>query len=189
MPGPARLFHAVHISALGVWLGSLILAGATAAIIFPMSKRLGVTLPDYQAYTGEHWRLAAGIIQARVFTILDIVQLVCCVLAVPTIGYTLLMRRVTGRAGSTIRVVALLLLVFSLTAQLFFLHPPMDTVLHNYWETARAGDNPAAAENLAAFEKFHGPATWILAFDALAVATALAFGSYARLVDAPGARA
>ncbi len=181
-----RLMHAAHVSALGIWLGAVLMAGATAAIIFPQSKALGLTLPDYAGYTGEHWRLAAGLIQARVFTALDLVQLVCCIVALLTLGYGLFHRATPGKWASLIRVVSLWLLLLSLTIQFFFMHPPMDSAMRSYWDSARAGDNAQAAQYLATFQRFHGPATGLMAFDAAAVLVALAVGAWAGV--SPGHR-
>lgn len=183
-----RIMHAIHISVLGIWLGAVLMAGTTAAIIFPQSKSLGVVLPDYQGYTGEHWRLAAGIIQAHVFTALDLLQLICCIAALLTLGYGLFHRATPGKTASFIRVITMWLLLLSLTVQIFFMHPPMDTAMQSYWLAARAGDNAQAAASLATFQKFHGPATGVMAFDAAALLIVLAVGAWAGVSPVERAR-
>src|SRR5689334_8572235 len=61
-----RIVESVHIAVLGVWAGALVLAGAAAAIVFPVMKSLDPKLPGFSKYDGPHWMLAGGQVGQRV---------------------------------------------------------------------------------------------------------------------------
>jgi hypothetical protein len=179
MSRAARFAHTIHLTALGLWLGTLVMAGITAAIVFPTARALDLRLPGYEDYTGDHWRLGAGRIQAQVFTAADFIQLFSCLAAIGTLAYALRSRSAPGKVTSLVRSGALILLLLLLIGQLFFMHPPMDSALIAYWHAAAAGDNAAAAEHLSKFERFHGPATALMAANTALVLIALVVGAWA----------
>jgi hypothetical protein len=177
MAAIGRILHAVHVSALGVWLGVLIMTAATAAIIFPAMRELAPTLPNYQGYAGPHWRLAAGQVQARVFSAAELVELICFGIAVVTLAAG--WGRQRRGAATAARVATMVVLLASLTYRSFIMNPAMTVPLLEYWKAAQAGDNDRAAASLDAFQEFHGLATGLLALDAVAVLTALLAAAWA----------
>ena len=56
------------LAAIALWLGVLLVSGLTAAVAFPTMKPLAPQLPDYAAVS-DHWKITAGAIANRVFTV------------------------------------------------------------------------------------------------------------------------
>ena len=63
-----RIGETLHVLSLAVWLGTIMMTGVAAAIIFPEMRRLDPSLAIYSKYTGDHWLLAAGHIAAMLTT-------------------------------------------------------------------------------------------------------------------------
>lgn len=159
---------------LGVWLGALGMTAAAAATVFPAMKRLSPLLPDYSAYAGEHWSIAAGVPMQRIFTICDGVQLVCCVLAAGLVGVPLFRRGVITATGFELARGGLVALAFfAMLYYLFLLTPQMNTDLRGYWEAARVGDTERAGELRAAFDARHPTANRVLSTVGVVVLAAL----------------
>lgn len=140
------------------------MTGGAAAIIFPSVKSLEPVLPGYPDYTGEHWRLAAGFVAARIFALSDIVQFVCAVVT----GATLLIVAASAdvwraRIATFLRLSAFGAALLLLAYNFFLLAPRMNTNLDNYWTAAETGDNEAALDAQQAFMRDHGPATRTMA--------------------------
>lgn len=170
------VLRAVERLALGLWLGTLGMAGATAAVIFPAMRTLDPRLPGFAAYDGPHHALAAGFVQARVFAVADIVQLACAGAAVFSVVVLALSGRLVVRGtGSVVRVGALAvatgLMLFGLTA----LGPRMHREVTAYWAAAAQGQNEPAERHRLAFSADHPTASRVLVgtFAAVGVAMAL----------------
>ncbi|MCW5769346.1 MAG: hypothetical protein KIT19_11750 [Phycisphaeraceae bacterium] len=172
-----RVFlECVHVIAMGLWVGSLGMAGAAAAIIFPTMKSLEPTLGAYPLYTEPHWRLAAGHIAAQLFFVSDIVQLICAPLAGIALVLLVLQRRVPWPSRLIAgRLVVLTLLMAMLSYRFFLLAPRMDRELSLYRAAASAGEMPVAETHLVGFNSDHPTAsrvmtaTFMLAFAGLAL--------------------
>lgn len=155
------------------------MTGAAAAVVFPTLKELDPSLPEYTAYTGEHWRIAAGQVASRVFRFSDGVQLGCAAIAVLSLAAGLVPRSPSDRRFSLkARVAFLIGAIAVLTCQRFFLAPRMNADMLAYWGAARAGDNERAAEFRAAFDAAHPLATRLLVAQALCVLGALVTGAW-----------
>jgi hypothetical protein len=151
-----RITESVHIAALGVWLGALLLAGTAAAMTFPVLKDLNPSLPRFARYDGPHWLLAGGHVVQRVFLALDLAQFVCVVVAGATLTLALVRQGLSLRRGTTfVRIALLLALVAILSYRLGFLEPRMQGTLREYWAAAEAGNNAAAAGLKEAFDQGH----------------------------------
>ena len=175
--------EAVHLWALGLWLGALVLAAAAAAIVFPALKELDPSLTAFSKYQGPHWVLAGGRIGARVFTVLDVVQVACVLMAGLTLAIAVSRLGLSVQRISTfVRVALVLGLVAILAYRLALLEPSMQKSLRAYWSAAAEGDNTAAARHRAEFDAGHPLETRLLgATAALVVAAGLgAFWSMAR---------
>lgn len=159
---------------LAIWLGSVVGAGAAAATIFPTMKSLAPSLPAYSAYTGEHWLIAGGAVANRLFVLTDAVQLPCAVLALGSFAFTLSTRRSAGnRAALLLQTGAMSVATVALAYHLLVLAPRLAKNLAKFWESARAGDNPAALAFRSAFDADHPTASRVLAVIAASVLLAL----------------
>jgi hypothetical protein len=174
-----RALESIHLVALGLWLGVLVMSGVTAAVIFPTVHALNPTLPAYAAYTGPHWSLAAGQVAARVFTIADAISLVCGLVGTGTLGLLLIYRALPGRSAATaLRVLGISVAMVFLGYQLLILGPAMQREVAAYWSAAGAGDNATAATFKAAFDAHHPVARNVMALSALSVFVALLGGAW-----------
>jgi hypothetical protein len=174
------LSETIHLTALGLWLGSLVMTGAAAAIIFPTVKALRPSLPEFSGYTGDHWRIAGGQIASRVFLVCDVVQFICAILAGVSVCVLLIVARVSVRRPAVLaRLATLGIAIAVLGGQLFFLAPRMNGHMLSFWAAAQRGDNAAAAVSQAAFDKLHPVATNLLGVATLAVLVAMVLGAWA----------
>lgn len=166
---------AIHLVALATWFGALLAAGLTAALVFPAMRRVAPILPDFAAYPGEHWKIAAGSVANRVFLVVDSIQLACAVIAILTLGLTF---AAAGKAVPGLRIrpplggarLALLTIASTLLCyELFILSPRMAIHLSDYWAAAREGRLAAADIAKAAFDADHPTASGVLSTTAVAV--------------------
>lgn len=166
--------HTVHVVALGLWMGTIVMAGATAAVLFPTMKGLDPRLPQFTAYAGEHWRLAAGRIGQQVFLICDLIQFACAVLAIGTFLVQVFLLGLARRRGQAmLRGFLLAIAMSGIAGELLILAPAMNASLKAYWAAAQSGDGAAAAVHQKAFSDLHPMATNVLVITLLAVACSL----------------
>jgi hypothetical protein len=179
MKGLRTLAEIVGITALGTWLGTLLMTSAAAGVTFPVVKKLDPRLPGLDAYTGEHWRLVAGRVMYNVFFVADIVQVTCAAFA----AFALFMLAVAGgpagsRWASRLRNAGFAAALALLGTDLAWLKPRMNSALLAYWDAAKAGDNAHAAALEETFRSFHPTATALL--------TGCTFGVFLALLGAVG---
>jgi hypothetical protein len=172
---PWRAFcQTLHVVALGLWLGTLVMVAAAAAILFPTMRSLAPRLPAFAAYDGDHWRLAAGRVGQQLFLVADVIQFACALAAAATfLAMAVLLGMARGRASTILRALALSVAVASAAGQIIVLAPSMNAALRAYWAAALAGDTAAAGIHQAAFNDLHPYATALLAVGAVAVLIAL----------------
>lgn len=155
--------NGIYWTLLGLWIGSLVLSAATAAIIFPMLKAIGPTLPEYAAYTGSHGLLLAGQIMSRVFFVQDAIELAALVgVSVILVGHFVAFRMSARTAANRIRLAAGALLLVVVCYKAFVLAPRMYYDLGDYWAAAKAGDMTKADTARMAFDANHPTATRIM---------------------------
>ncbi len=145
------LFETVHLAALGVWVGALGMTAATAAVLFPEMRDLDPSLGAFSAYPGDHWVLAAGRVMARVFSVLDSVQIGCAALAALT-AFALFVSRADRR---WLRLVLTLAPTAVLVWYVLMVALPMHADMTGYWDAARAGDLESASAYRSAFDARH----------------------------------
>lgn len=156
MTAGRRICESIHMAALGIWLGALVITAASAAMLFPTMHRLEPSLPAYALYNGPHWLIAGGQIVSRMFLACDVAQIACLLTAGITLGVSIMWLGLSQRRVSTFLRVALLLLVLGVLAyRLGFLEPQMTQNLRAYWTAAAQGDNEAAAKFKAVFDAGH----------------------------------
>lgn len=171
--------ESIHLPAMGLWLGSVVMTGAAAGVLFPKMKGLAPTIPAYGAYTGEHWRIAAGTPAATLFDICDGIQLGCAMIAAVSLMTLVYVGKApVRRPAMLVRIGALALAFVALGYQLFFLSPGMRTNLLAFWIAAKEGKNEAAEVFRAAFDAAHPKATAALAAVAACVLVSLITGAW-----------
>lgn len=169
----------VHLTALGLWLGSLVMTGVTAALMFPMMKKLDPVLAAYPAYTGDHWMLAAGQIAARVFLWCDAIQFTCMMLCLITLAIILKKCGLSlRRRSSGLRVLGLLIAVVALGAHQLYLAPRMQLNMRGLWESAQAGNNVEAVKFKELFDKDHPLATRLMGATTVGLLLAMVAGAW-----------
>lgn len=168
-----------HLALLGLWLGALVMTGATAAVVFTEMKSLTPALPAYAAYTGEHWALAGGRVMQRVFFFADAAQFICglgaaltLLLSVATFGLSV--RRVSTLVRGALVFIAVALAAYAIIG----LGPRMNSNLRAYWSAAERGDMEDAARPRAAFDADHPVASAVMSATAAAVLLALIAGAW-----------
>lgn len=178
--GRARaLLESVHLVSMGLWVGSLGMAGAAAAIIFPEMKSLEPTLAVYPQYAEPHWRLAAGHIAAKLFFVSDLVQLVCAPLAGLSLVFIVL-RKLAPWPSRTMaaRLVVMTLLMAVLSYRFFVLAPRMDRELALYRGAAMTGEMEKAGTHLDAFNADHPTASRVMTGTFALALVGLAIGAW-----------
>ncbi len=174
-----RFTQMAHLVSLGLWLGTVVMSSAAAAVIFPTLKRLDARLPAYEAYDGPHWLLAAGEVAERVFLIGDLVQFPCAIVAVVTLGLLIGVFRVRGpRVSLALRVLGLTVAAAALAAQLLIVSQAMNRAVTLYRAAALAGETETALRHQAAFNDLHPIARILMATVMVSVLVALAAGAW-----------
>jgi uncharacterized membrane protein len=149
----SRLSSAALTVFSGIVFGITAMTGVVAAVVFPTMRTLGPSLPEYAAYGGPHWSLAAGVVAEKVFVVGFAAAGVALVLALVS-GAGVAFTR--GRRGWPVARLALLLL----TAGIFLTHvawlrPRMDAAAEEYRVAAAAGRAEGAAEAKSHFDGMH----------------------------------
>ncbi len=172
-----KVCESVHFAALAVWLGSLVMAGAVAAQVFPQLKALDARVPDHEGFTGEQWLIVAGRVGDMVFQTTDIIQFLAVLIATITLGVSIRVFGLSARRISTLlRSAALGAGLLLVAYQLLLLGPSMQQDLKAYWAAAQVGDNATAQIHREAFDARHPQATRALAGSALVVLLTLVSG-------------
>ncbi len=180
---PRRLpiVEAIHALFVALWLSALIGSALGAAILFPVMKDLGPALPQYTAYHGEHWKIAAGQVGNKLFGIADMIQLVGAVGAVATLALSLHARGKAGQPDRTLPIVrtALVGVGAALAAyHILILGPGMTQAIQDFWAAARAGEGAKAEALQAAFNKHHPVSRLVLEATTVLMLAALVAGVY-----------
>ncbi len=143
-------------------------------------KSLDPTIPALSGYSGEHWRLAAGIPANIIFTRADRIQFVCAGLGLMTLGFWLsglVGLRQRGEhvsiAGAVTRIATFSGAMGGLCYQLFILGPRMNLALKQWLAAANTGDSSRAEAFRAAFDADHPAASRTLGFTSVCVAACL----------------
>ncbi len=181
-----KVSESVHALALAVWLGSLVMAGAVAAQVFPLIRGLDPSMPGHEGFEGEHWLIVAGHVGQMTFNTTDLIQFVCVLLAVLSLiaslgAFGLPMRRYSVLARACALGAAGLLVAY----ELLVLGPAMQQDLAKYWEAARVGENTLAQAAREAFMARHPVASRTLGLTAMAVAVAIVAQVFSLLASNP----
>ncbi len=172
---------AAHLTALGLWAGSVAMAAATAAVAFPTLKGMGVQVPSVgAAFQADAYRFAAGAVAAKVFLISDVVAFAGAMVACVTLlGLMLGGQLGPRRASSYVRGLALGVAVASLAAILFVVTPGITAGAKGHLAAAMAGDEKAAAMHKKAVDDLHPISTNLLVVEFASVLVSLVLGAWA----------
>ena len=174
----------IHLGVLGLWAGTVLMTGVTAALAFPTMKALDPTLPGFAKFNGDHWMIAAGSVMNKAFLVSDWVGLVCAGLAVVTLLFVLLGVRVKfAKPATVLRTVALAAALGMSIYAVAVLRPHMQAELTDFWDAARAGDSDTAAIHQQAFDDLHPKASFLLISQFVLVLWALGAGGFAALTE------
>jgi len=179
-PPMRRLGETIHLAALGIWLGALVMTAASVGLTFVWMKQLEPTLGAFAGFEGDHANLGAGFITARLFWFNDIVQFVCALLVFATLGAGLALW-IRRSASGVIRTIAVGLAMALVSYWLFILSHELKGHLVAYWQAASAGDDQAAARAKAAFDPLHPWATRVMGAQAVLVLISLVSGCWSAL--------
>lgn len=173
-------FETVHAVAAGLWLGALVMAGATAGILFTTMPRLRPAFDVFSGYDGDQSNIGAGVLQNQVFLALDFIQYGAATLVLAaTIGLIVVCKVAIRTPASVVRMIALASAMGLVSFHLFVLTPRMQTSAQTYWASAEEGDNETAAAAYAEFDADHPTARNVLAGLSFSVLVLLASGVWA----------
>ncbi len=153
-------------SAVTFWMASILFSGLFAAVAFPGVKELAPVAPSMTILQDQHWRLIAGHVAQRVFTI-------CCGLELALFLASLLLARLAGGASP----LRWLLLVAAGSLRLYvtlMLVLPMNRLAAQILDAARAGDSAQATALQARFDPMHAQATPLMSVMLLCLALFMA---------------
>lgn len=184
MPTGRKIAECIHLVALGLWLGSLVMTAIVAARVFPTMSRLGPVLPDFQTDPADHWRIVAGHVGEFAFFSNDVIQFLGVLLATVSLVasvwlYKLSLRRISTAIRSMLLGAAGMLVAY----QIMLLAPEMNAELKAFWAAARAGDEQAAALHRNNFAALHPRATATLSATMLAVLGCMVAGVWSITSD------
>lgn len=166
--------EALHLTALGLWLGVLVAVGGAAAVIFPTMKSMHIRLEDFKGDPADHWLIAAGQVAQRLFLLGDIAMFICSLLTVLTLGTLAVFLGGMARRGvMLIRALAVGVALASFASTLLIVAPGISTASRAHWEAARIGDDAASAKHSAAARELHPLASNLMAVEAVALLIAL----------------
>ena len=172
MPRWLAVSHTLHLLALALWLGGVVMAGIAAAVIFTSLKPLGLAVEGYTVPKEQVWSLLGGFPAARVFAITDMLGLGAAMVAAVTLigAYASGVGKPWGwsKGHMAVRVISLSAVLAVFCYQLMVLAPRMAQALGQYRAAAAAADAAKAAAAKAAFDADHPQAS--------AVMTSLAVG-------------
>lgn len=174
-PGTVHaIARSVHLAALGLWLGAMVMMGVAAAVAFPTMRGLEPQLPAFAGYPKDHWAIAAGHIMNTLFAVGDWLGLVLGLIALAAIAVPLCVgvRRMATPLG-VLRSVATVLAMLIALASLVLMRPGMNADLNEFWAAARAGEVARADVARSRFDAMHPKASLVLSAQAGIVFVAL----------------
>lgn len=187
-PPPYRL-EAIQVAAWATWAGALLVTGTTAYFVFTLLKQRNPSLPEYEAYAGEHWRLLGGYVAERLFLGADIVGFLA--ICVGGSAFALACWKGSPHPRTWTAAVRALLITAMLGIMVFrfaSLDPAMQTDLAAYRQAAVQGETENAKALQAKYDKHHKTASNVMVASLAVSLGALAFTlATTRLVMTGGA--
>lgn len=156
------------IALLSLWLGGLVVLGATAAVAFPTMKRLDPSLPGFEA-VGDHWSIAAGHIFQPIFGVATIGALVLAGAAVLVAFPAVRGMRPVYRKN----IVGWMFVLAVVSGVSMAIAGRMSRDWHAFVDAAKAGDAAVAQTHRTKFERMHPVASGVLKGQTLGTAAVL----------------
>lgn len=176
----------VHVVSLALWLAATFGSALAAAIAFPTMKALRPTLAGY-ASPEEHYLIAAGSVAQRVFFAADVVHFSAALVALASLGASVLIFGTPARRTATvIRTLSLSVAVAALASLLLIVTPKVVSSAGAHWAALKSGDVAAAAMHKASMDEVHPIASRLMGVMGVSVLISLsaAAWSLARKDDA-----
>lgn len=172
-----KIAECIHLAALGIWLGALLMGGGTAAYIFPaMKNELQPTLPAYSAFPEPHGVIAGGYVGEFVFLVLDITGFLALFVAIISLVAAGVYRMSLRRISTMVRAGFLGMAMIAVAYQILAVAPQMREHLLAFREAARLGNVELAMQSREAFAAMHPLSTRVLGMTALCVLGAFITG-------------
>lgn len=171
-----KLAECIHLTALAIWLGAMLMGGGVAAFVFPTMASLDPQLASYAAYPESHGVIVAGFIGEFIFFVLDATGLLAIFVAIVSLVTAAVYRMSLRRISTLVRASCLGLAMMALAYQLLSIAPQMKMYLDEFRMAAQAGELEAAAQARAAFRELHPLSSNVLAVTVLAVLGAFVSG-------------
>ena len=151
MPRWLAVSHTLHLLALALWLGGVVMAGIAAAVIFTSLKPLGLAVEGYTVPKEQVWSLLGGFPAARVFAITDMLGLGAAMVAAVTLigAYASGVGKPWGwsKGHMAVRVISLSAVLAVFCYQLMVLAPRMAQALGQYRAAAAAAHDDEEEED------------------------------------------
>lgn len=171
-----KIAECIHLTALAVWLGAMLMGGGIAAFVFPTMASLDPHLETFAAYPEPHGVIVAGYVGEFVFLVLDATGLLAIFVAIVSLVTAAVYRMSLRRMSTFVRASFLGLAMIALAYQLLAIAPEMKMHLDEFRAAAQAGELEVAARARAAFRELHPLSTNVLAVTVLAVLGAFVSG-------------
>lgn len=174
-PPPYRL-EAIQVAAWATWSGALLVTGLTAYFVFTLLKGLDPSLPEFAAYSGEHWKLLGGYVAERLFIGADVVGFLAICLGGGAFALACWKGYPHPRSWiAAIRALLIMAMMGIMTFRFASLDPAMQLDLAAYRQAAALGDTENALAMQAEYDKHHKTASNVMAASLLVSLGALGF--------------
>ena len=161
-PPPPRL-EAIQVAAWATFSGALLVTGATAYFVFTLLKRLDPTLPGFELYEGEHWRLLGGYVAERLFFGSDAIGFLAICIGGGAFALACWKGYPHPRTWTAaIRALLVIALIGVMTYRFAVLDPEMQQDLNTYREAARLGHTEQALAARNAYDVHHRTASNVM---------------------------
>lgn len=178
-PRPTPAIDTLHILSLALWLAATLGSALAAAVLFPTLKSLHPRLPEYEAYQGEHFLVAAGTVAQKIFLIADMVHLPAALIAVITLVLSVRARGVLSKRPATaVRAVSLAVALACLGAMLLIVTPRLVSHTKQHFAAMQQNNASAIAAHKAAVDDIHPIASRLMGTMALSTLLSLASGAW-----------
>ena len=138
-------------------VGVICTSGFVAAVLFPTMKRLNPRLPEFEAFGGEHWRIAAGQVGAKMFAAAGWAQSALMIIGLLALASatSFSLRSVAARVRLGVVLTAAAAAMISNS----MIYQPMVRIIGEFWRAAAGGQIDIAAAKEAEFTAMHGWST------------------------------
>lgn len=156
--------EALCCALMGLWLGMIGMSAYFAAMLFPTMKALSPQLAGFENYEGDHWRIAAGQVAAKVFAVLSYTPMAIVLLYLFVYGGMCF--GADNARDARKRFLMVLVIFLAGLALKGSVLGRMQRLIEAHWDAARDGQKELAASLLQDFSAMHPWATTALTLEA-----------------------